>query len=86
MDGRLFLYYSYQHKKIILHFDQVKVARINKEFENNVHLLIKPMIYKESSMEFELMIQPRNKNFVFIINTKISLVFQDKSKSIENVY
>jgi hypothetical protein len=44
------------------------------------------MIYKESSMEFELMIQPRNKNFVFIINTKISLVFQDKSKSIENVY
>ena len=46
--------------RIILHFDQVKVPKINEEFVNNVHLLIKQMIYKVSLKEFELMIQPKN--------------------------
>ena len=60
----------YQHKLIILHFDQVKVPMINEEFEKNVLLLIKQMIYKESLMEFVLMNQPKNKNFFQIKKTK----------------
>jgi hypothetical protein len=60
------LFDIYQHKTIILHFDSVKVPKINEEFENNVHRLIKPLIYSGSSMEFE---------------SAIPLVFPGNSKS-----
>lgn len=60
----------YQHRLLILHFDLIKVPKINSRFVHNVHLLIELMICIESSMALVLTSQPKIHNRVMRSNEK----------------